>query len=56
MVFEQACQIGCRIGREDGNTVETVPAEVKKKGRPKGSKDKVPRMRGTEKEIEELSS
>lgn len=33
-----------------------VPVEVKKRDRPKGSKDKAPRKRRTKKEIEKLRS
>lgn len=53
-----------RVAKSDAELVEKmgilsrpiVPVEVKKKGRPKGSKDKVPRKRRTKKEIEEPSS
>ena len=50
-----------RVAKSDAELVEKigilsrpiVPVEVKKRGRPKGSKDKAPRKRRTKKEIEE---
>ena len=53
-----------RVSKSDVELVEkigilsrpVVPVEVKKKGRPKGSKDKVPRKRRTKAELEDSSS
>ena len=52
-----------RVAKSDAELVEkmgmlsrpVVPAEVKKKGRPKGSKDKVPRKKKSKKKLEQPS-